>query len=197
MVIERLWHIRALSVTLWSGAVAIGLGVGTDEKNVVPAVLLLTILFPFWFAWIDSTYQRWYRRFRAREEAISRFIFDPEFELPATRSRMSLRQSIEEGVVSFPVFDMFAHGTYGPDHPKIRWETSRFSNLADPTPVIVYGVQLATSTVLIAIKILQSLWWVAPATVAVVLVLLGLAGAVVKWRIFAQSREHTSRTHAA
>jgi hypothetical protein len=57
-IVDRLWQIRALSVTLWTATIAVGLGAGTGDRKPIPALLVFSLLLPFWFAWADSSYQR-------------------------------------------------------------------------------------------------------------------------------------------
>jgi len=148
-IVDRLWQMRVLCATIWAGLVAIGLGAGTGDRQPIPGVLWVSAFVPIWFAWIDSSYQRWYRRFRMREEAISLF-FNGGGSHPHWKWG-SFDQILQGTEWTFPVLDLSGHSTYGND-PAYAWRASRWSGLFDPTPLLAFGGLFGVSVFLCTLR---------------------------------------------
>lgn len=145
--VDRLWKIRALAITLWSGVIAVGLGATTPDRHPIPGVLLVSLVLPILFWIIDATYNRWYHRFVAREEAISRFINGGGYYLPSRQHFVSFQEFMGEESCDFPVFDVGGDATFGSDRGFQR-KSGIMRSVADTRPLIVFGLPLATSTIL-------------------------------------------------
>ena len=163
-IVDRLWQIRALCGTIWTGLVAIGLGAGTGSREPIPELLLVAIFTPLWFAWIDSSYQRWYRVFRMREEAIAKF-FNGGPAGPGNNWK-NFRETAGSLASEFPVLDIYGALTYGADS-NYAWWSSRWANIFDSTPVFTFGGLFAASIVLCFIQFTGDQQWL--------VVLLGLS----------------------
>jgi hypothetical protein len=162
--VDRLWKIRGLGTTLWTGAVGLGLG-AAGKQGPILELLMVSLLLPLWFAWIDCTYQGWYRRVEARERSIVDFLNADPYRLPATGVALDLR-SLRTG--QFPVFDPGGNYTFGQD-VNFRHRTGRLRSFFDTTPTFIYGSQFAVSAILVAPRLhppWQS-WFVGVAAVLV------------------------------
>jgi hypothetical protein len=141
--VDRLWKIRALGTTLWTGAVGLGLGAAGKQESILE-LLMVSLLLPFWFAWIDCTYQRWYRRVEARERSIVDFLNADPYRLPPAV------RSLQTG--QFPVFDPGGNHTFEQD-VNFRRRTGRLRSFFDLTPTLIYGSQFAVSAILVALRL--------------------------------------------
>ncbi len=149
--VANLWKIRTFEMTLWSGGIALGLGaVAKDNVTILP-LLIITMLIPVWFAYIDATYNCWYKRFMMRERSIQDFLNLKEYTLPADNSKTSFDECITSRRFIFPVFDITGSNTFG-SHPQFKWNSCVLSSLFDVRPAFIYGSQLFASAVVCTIK---------------------------------------------
>ena len=151
--VDRLWKIRMLGITLWSGAIAIGIGATTGSKQVLPALILISGLIPVLFLWIDATYNAWYEKFILRETEICCFINADSYILKATGNTTSFADFMSDTNTLFPAFDITGKKTFGNDKD-FAWETSIVKNLYDIRPAIIYGGQLIITTTLVQYQVL-------------------------------------------
>lgn len=154
-IVDRLWQIRALCQALWVGLVAIGLGAGTGDRIPVPELLWVSTVVPLWSAYVDASYQRWYRRFRMREDAIRRLFATPA----EAEGGEGWVRALAGG---FPLLDLDGRVTYGNDR-EYRWSGSRWSGLFDTTPVLTFGSLASLSLVLSYLAPVRGVpWWILP-----------------------------------
>lgn len=122
-VVDTLWKIRNLSITLWVGAIAVGLGNFTLEKTPIPPLLFMAAAIPACFIIADMRNNRWYRHLASRERLVQEYLAsganDVSFR-PFNSAAVALEQNV----------------------PNYHWETSLFRNLADPIPLSIYGGEL-------------------------------------------------------
>ena len=146
-VVDTLWKVRNLSITLWVGALAVGLGNFTLDRKPIPPLLLLAAAIPACFIVADVRNNRWYRHLASREREIHDYL------------------SAGANDASFLPFDSSAVALRG-RNVRYRWETSFFRNLADPIPLSIYGGELLFGSIAFAVYFGQS-WAVAlPISVA-------------------------------
>jgi hypothetical protein len=194
-IVDRLWQIRALCQTLWVGLVAVGLGAGTGDKQPIPELLWISTGVPLWFGWIDASYQRWYRRFRMREDAIRRLFADSR-QRNETADQGANPPWIGALSREFPLLDMDGRVTCG-DDPNYQWWGSRWSGLFDTTPILTFGSLAALSLVLGMLKSGRNLRWIVPLFVITgILILYGMAF-LVRRRLFGRAAQHCLQPSAA
>jgi len=126
-VVDTLWKIRNLSITLWVGAIAVGLGNFTSQKTPIPPLLGLAAAIPVCFVVADVRNNRWYRRLAAREHEIHEYLTDG---------------AVDESFVPFDASSV-ERALRNDDY---LWETSFLRNLADPIPLSIYGGELLFGT---------------------------------------------------
>jgi len=180
--VDRLWKIRALSITLWSGAVAIGLGAATGDNKAIPELLVISTLLPILFWWIDATYNSWYLRFVLRENAISEFFNLDTYVIPATKKASSFKDFLEGKNIDFPVFDISGHATFASDR-QFMWKTSKVRCIADIRPLIIFGGQLTISTCLAVFQCGYSWRWFLMAPLVAAIIFVSVVPVFVKNRI--------------
>ncbi len=154
-VVDTLWKIRNLSITLWVGAIAVGLGNFTLEKKPIPPLLFLAAAIPACFVVADVRNNRWYRRLASRERRIHDYLAagasDDSF-LPFDPSSVTLAQR----------------------DPSYRWQTSFVRNLADPIPLSIYGGELVFGSIAFTVYFSRS-WAIALPVAAILGILLIVA----------------------
>jgi|ERR1041385_3151230 hypothetical protein len=146
-VVDTLWKIRNLSITLWVGAIAVGLGNFTLEKKPIPPLLALAAAIPLCFVIADIRNNRWYRRLAARERKIHEYLStdaNDELFVPFDTRSVERSQHSQEYV----------------------WETSLIRNLADPIPLSIYGGELLFGAIAFSLYSAQS-WSLALPVVAI------------------------------
>jgi len=148
--VDSLWKIRSLSLTLWVASLSLGLGGFTSGLNSIPPLLILSGFIPILLAWIDSTYNMWYRHLAAREQIIQDFINDTDFVLPSTNQPMTLDSVLDSDSFTFPIYDLSGSKSYG-NSPRFHWECSRLRSLTDNTPFFIYSSQLILTSLVLSI----------------------------------------------
>lgn len=148
--VDSLWKIRSLSLTLWTAVLSLGLGGFSGGLQNIPILLVLSGFIPILSAWIDSSYNIWYRRLSARERIIRDFINDTDFILPSTRQHVTLSSILDGAPFVFPVYDLPGNKSYG-NHPSFRWDCSRLRSLIDRTPFFIYSSQLILTGIILSI----------------------------------------------
>ena len=156
--VDRLWKIRGLGITVWSGLIAIGLGAATGDKKEIHELLWISFAIPLLFWWIDTTYNSWYCRFVIREREISKFINGSNYIVPKTNVDTSFSAFIENKNDAFPIFDQGGHDTFG-NNGWFKWKTGKFHSFADIRPLIIFGGQVLVSGALILNTISVPVWY--------------------------------------
>lgn len=178
-IVGNLWKVRQFSFGLWVAAVGVSLGALSGTQGPILDLLLATHLIPIPFFWIDTRYQRWYRRFSQREDEISKFLNTPEYRLPRTGECFDVEAGLADTPPKFPVFDPSGVLTFGND-PLFAWNTSLLRSLCDPIPLAVYGTQLLGSAVLFAIRSEATFPWFLVFICFAVVVILMVSGPLSK-----------------
>jgi hypothetical protein len=194
-VVSTLWSIRALSLTLWTAAVAVGLGNFAEKKQPIIGLLALTVFMPMLFFLADAKNNQWYRRVSSREWQIQQFLNCPGYVLPATGLPATLQSPAAPGTSQFPVYDLGGASTFGND-AKFRWETQMIRSMIDPIPTAIYWSQVFFSCAVCAISAGPAIRWIFVPSAIWAFLLLRAVGGLQKYRLHKNnSRIIESRTH--
>ena len=189
--VDSLWKIRTVAMAIWTAAMGYGLDPVRSNNDPLIAIILITILIPLWFFWIDARYNRWYRRIMFREWQIQQFINSREYKLPKTNEEMSFNQLTEREDFLFPVYDLTGDNTYGND-PDFNWQVSLLRNWVDSIPVFVYGSQMLVSAV-VSSMYLSSPWrYIVVPSVIIFFSAITVAAKLKRKKIFAEAERETS-----
>jgi hypothetical protein len=154
--VDFLWKIRAAAAVIWIGTLGYSIDKGASGTRPIFVMLVVTMLIPIWFCWIDSKYNRWYQRLNQRETQIQLFINSKEYVLPSTGQKMSF-DDLNKGESSlFPVYDISGKFTFC-ENPRYKWEASLIRSWTDQTPALVYGSQMFVSAILVTVY--ETRWW--------------------------------------
>jgi hypothetical protein len=160
------WRVRQLSITLWLAAVAVGLGLqGVTPNNLY--ILLLSILIPYMFLYIDARIGRWTSAHKARAQQIELFLSNQEYTVPSTGVKTSFAEfcsSIEKSY-SFPVLDFNGKATWG-EEPKYVLDTkATFPHMTVGLRRIFYQSQILGALIVVSVQlynIYQTAWSFVP-----------------------------------
>ena len=146
--VSSLWKIRTLASTIWIASVGYGLSnYSTETSQALVPILIIAHIIPIWFLWIDSRYNRWYRRMSLRDLHIQKFINEDNYTLPSNQSPMKFNDLLANNEVSFPLYDLTGRFTFG-SNGLYKWESSLIRSITDSIPLCIYGSQLLGSSII-------------------------------------------------
>jgi hypothetical protein len=150
-IIDRLWKIRQVALTLWLAAVGVGLGAITQNGKAFVSVLAISVFIPVWFCYIEARYHSWYRRFNMRENEIRKFISQEDYIMPSTQAKISFEKCLINEKLIFPVYDLSGEQTFGNDG-NYKWEKSLIRSYTDQIPIFFYWIQILVSVLFLSLE---------------------------------------------
>ena len=170
------WKVRQLSMTLWLASVGVGLGLqGISPNN--SYILLLSVLIPYFFLYMDARIGRWLNGHRIRLKQIELFVSDREFTVPSTGKKTSFAEfcSSLDKSYTFPALDFNGKVTSGDDVEYILATGATFPHMTVGLRRIFYQSQILIAFTLLSVQlysIYQSSWFFALIAVGPVIYIL-------------------------
>ncbi len=162
-VVDKIWKIRQISLTLWLAAIGIGLGAIKEGNAQNANILAISVIIPVLFLIIDSRYNRRYRIFNIREKEIQKFLSQEEYILPSTNTKILFEECLKKEKFDFPIYDINGNQTFK-DQGFYKWEKSLMKSYTDGIPLMFYGIQILTSILFTSLEFTRQEyikhWWI-------------------------------------